>query len=47
MEIVDESDSIEDLRKMARERWKKRAERLGISLPEQPPANATTEDLNT
>jgi len=43
MEIVDESDSIEDLRKMARERWNKRAARLGISLPEQTGVTPTSE----
>jgi len=46
MEIVDESDSIEDLRKMARERWNKRAERLGISLPDEITDTGTTDDLN-
>jgi len=45
MEIVDESDSIEDLRKMARERWNKRAARLGISLPEEITDTGTTDDL--
>jgi len=34
MEIVDESDTVEDLRHAARERWKKRARRMGIELPE-------------
>lgn len=33
MEIIDEVDNIEDMQKMARKKWKERAERLGI-LPE-------------
>jgi len=45
MEIVDESDSIEDLRTMARERWTKRAARLGITLPEGVNTTGTTDDL--
>ncbi len=32
IEIVDEMDNIEDLQKTARERWKERARRMGISL---------------
>ena len=31
MEIVDESDSVEDLQKLARKKWEERAKRLGIS----------------
>jgi CBS domain containing-hemolysin-like protein len=31
LEIVDESDSVEDMQKLAREQWNKRAGRLGIS----------------
>ena len=30
MEIVDESDSVEDLQKLARKKWEERAKRLGI-----------------
>ena len=30
LEIVDESDSVEDLQILARENWKSRAKRLGI-----------------
>lgn len=33
-EIVDESDTIEDLRKAARDKWTRRAKRLGLELPE-------------
>jgi len=35
LEIVDESDTTEDLRRAARERWIRRAEKLGIELPEE------------
>lgn len=35
MEIVDESDTVEDLRHAAREKWKARARKMGIELPEQ------------
>ncbi|MFY0684016.1 MAG: DUF21 domain-containing protein [Balneola sp.] len=34
MEIVDEIDAIEDMQKLAREKWKKRAKELGIVVPE-------------
>lgn len=34
MEIVDESDTVEDLRHAAREKWKTRARRLGMNWPE-------------
>lgn len=34
MEIVDESDTVEDLRHAARERWKARARKLGMEWPE-------------
>lgn len=30
LEIVDEADSVEDMQQLARERWRKRAERLGL-----------------
>lgn len=40
MEIVDESDTIEDLRKAAREKWAERAKKLGLELP-QPEADQT------
>ena len=35
MEIVDEVDAIEDMQKLARQNWLKRAQRLGIIEPEQ------------
>jgi len=34
IEIVDESDTIEDLRKVARDKWAQRARKLGLELPE-------------
>jgi len=34
MEIMDEIDTIEDMQKLAREKWTQRAKRLGIVLPE-------------
>ncbi len=34
MEIVDEIDTIEDMQNLARQNWKERAKRLGITLPE-------------
>lgn len=34
MEIVDEVDNIEDMQKMARQKWKERAQRLGITEEE-------------
>jgi len=37
IEIVDESDAIEDLRKAAREKWTQRARKLGLELPETAP----------
>jgi len=41
IEIVDESDTIEDLRKAARDKWTQRAKKLGLELPaiapEEPP----------
>jgi CBS domain containing-hemolysin-like protein len=36
MEIVDEFDTDEDLRAYARERWKKRAARLGLAISNNP-----------
>lgn len=33
MEIVDEIDAIDDMQKLAREKWRERARRLGIPLP--------------
>ncbi|MEE4331439.1 MAG: hypothetical protein V2J10_11260, partial [Wenzhouxiangella sp.] len=35
LEIVDESDTTDDLRRAARDRWIKRARKLGIELPEE------------
>ncbi|WP_340103875.1 hemolysin family protein [Rhodohalobacter sp. 8-1] len=34
MEIVDEIDAIDDMQKLARQRWRERAKKLGIMLPE-------------
>lgn len=33
-EIVDEADSVEDMRELARRRWRRRAERMGIDVEE-------------
>jgi len=40
LEIVDEVDSVDDMQKLAREQWRKRAERLGI-VPEEMEAEGT------
>ncbi len=34
LEIIDESDQAEDMRELARRKWKQRAERMGIVLPD-------------
>lgn len=34
MEIVDEIDAIDDMQKLARQQWRKRAKKLGIQLPD-------------
>jgi len=34
MEIVDEIDAIDDMQKLARQKWRERAKKLGIQLPE-------------
>ena len=34
LEIVDEFDDIEDMQKLARQKWRERAKRLGIVIPE-------------
>ncbi|MEN1727086.1 MAG: hemolysin family protein [Pseudomonadota bacterium] len=46
LEIVDESDTTEDLRNAARQRWMKRAEKLGIDFPmaAEPEADSTSTD---
>jgi CBS domain containing-hemolysin-like protein len=36
IEIVDEMDDIEDLRKLAREKWNARAKRMGINTNDKP-----------
>ncbi len=36
IEIVDEIDAIEDMQKLAREKWRNRAKRLGIVMPDPP-----------
>ncbi|MEX0846065.1 MAG: CNNM domain-containing protein [Balneolaceae bacterium] len=35
MEIVDEIDAIEDMQKLARQKWRERAKRLGIPIPDK------------
>ncbi len=46
IEIVDEIDAIEDMQKLAREQWAKRAEKMGIKLPinEVEEENETSEE---
>ena len=34
MEIVDEADAIDDMQKLARQKWRERAKRLGLPLPD-------------
>lgn len=36
LEIMDEADSVEDMQRLAREKWKLRARRMGIELPDEP-----------
>jgi CBS domain containing-hemolysin-like protein len=43
LEIVDEADSVDDMQAMAREQWRKRAERLGIVTEAQEEALAEQE----
>jgi CBS domain containing-hemolysin-like protein len=35
MEIVDEIDAIEDMQKLARQKWRERAKKLGIVIPDK------------
>lgn len=44
IEIVDESDAIDDLRRAAREKWTQRARRLGLELPEPESSAADAHD---
>lgn len=46
-EIVDESDTIEDLRKAARDKWTRRARKLGLELPEPEEDAATARSEQT
>jgi CBS domain containing-hemolysin-like protein len=39
VEIIDESHAVEDLLKAARDSWAKRAQKLGLALPDFPRAN--------
>lgn len=47
LEIVDEADTAIDMQRLARERWEKRAERLGLHVsdtsPNEPPAIPTAD----
>lgn len=43
MEIVDEIDAIEDMQKLARQKWRERAKKLGIVLPDELKAPAQQE----
>ncbi len=38
MEIVDETDGVEDMRQLARHQWEKRAKRLGLELESSEPS---------
>jgi len=42
-EIVDEADSAEDMRELARRKWRRRAERMGIDVEEAWPAGGVGE----
>jgi len=44
LEIVDESDTTEDLRNAARQQWLRRAEKLGIELPDHAAAETIKRD---
>lgn len=43
MEIVDEIDTIDDMQKLARQRWRERAKKLGISLTEAAESKSDSE----
>ena len=44
LEIVDESDSVEDMQQLARRRWEQRAQAMGVELPPAaPPAEPDEE----
>ena len=43
MEIVDESDAIEDLRGAARRKWTERAKKLGLELPSKASVGASSD----
>jgi len=45
MEIVDESDTVEDLRHAAREKWKVRARKLGMNWPQADDEAATDTEI--
>ena len=34
LEIIDEGDTIEDMQKLARRQWRKRAEKMGLNIEE-------------
>jgi len=44
MEIVDEIDAIEDMQKLARQKWRERAKRLGIVIPDKLKESAATQE---
>lgn len=39
LEIMDESDAIEDMQVQARKNWERRAKRMGIQLEDQDPTD--------
>lgn len=48
LEIVDEADKVEDMQELAREQWRKRAQRLGLSLDKlHTPEKTDTQDEKT
>ncbi len=38
LEIVDETDHVEDMQVLARQQWRKRAAAMGVAIPEEEPA---------
>ena len=44
LEIVDESDRVEDMQQLARRNWEQRARALGLTPPEPPPAADPDDD---
>jgi len=48
LEIVDESDGSEDMQTLARQQWEKRAQRIGLLVPDiEPPSSAAGDNTET